>query len=93
MPMSPWLASPGCTKNAGVPVLARVAAILPPMWPDLPMPVTDDASPAGKTNPAGARKLRPQAGQLGAQAVDLDGERLAAEIDEALVRYSRRIHR
>ncbi|OBX37267.1 hypothetical protein A8U91_01625 [Halomonas elongata] len=40
MPRSPWLASPGCTKKAGVPVLARVAAILPPMWPDLPMPVT-----------------------------------------------------
>src|SRR5262245_9855267 len=27
-------------KNAGVPVLASVAAILPAMWPDLPMPVT-----------------------------------------------------
>jgi multidrug efflux pump subunit AcrB len=27
-------------KNAGVPVLASVAAILPPMWPDFPMPVT-----------------------------------------------------
>ena len=30
MPRSPWLASPGCTKNAGVPVEARVAAILRP---------------------------------------------------------------
>src|SRR5690554_2797658 len=40
MPMSPWLASPGCTKNAGEPVLARVAAILRPIWPDLPIPVT-----------------------------------------------------
>ncbi len=40
MPRSPWLASPGWTKKAGLPVLARVAAILPPMWPDLPMPVT-----------------------------------------------------
>src|SRR5690606_27136533 len=30
MPMSPWLASPGCTKNAGEPVLAKVAAILRP---------------------------------------------------------------
>ncbi len=26
MPRSPWLASPGCTKKAGVPVLASVAA-------------------------------------------------------------------
>src|SRR5690606_1975176 len=40
MPMSPWLASAGCTKNAAVPVLASVAAILLPMWPDLPMPTT-----------------------------------------------------
>ena len=40
MPRSPWLASPGCTKKAGVPVEAKVAAILRPTWPDLPMPVT-----------------------------------------------------
>ena len=40
MPRSPWLASPGCTKKAGVPVDASVDAILPPIWPDLPMPVT-----------------------------------------------------
>src|SRR5574340_1467034 len=40
MPRSPWLASPGCTKYAGVPVLDMVAAILRAMWPDLPMPLT-----------------------------------------------------
>src|SRR2546423_3906487 len=40
MPRSPWLASLGCTKKAGVPVEAKVAAILRPAWPDLPMPVT-----------------------------------------------------
>ena len=40
MPRSPWLASPGWTKWAGVPVEASVAAILRPTWPDLPMPVT-----------------------------------------------------
>lgn len=40
MPMSPWEASPGCTKKAGVPVLASVAAILPAICPLLPMPVT-----------------------------------------------------
>ena len=28
MPRSPWLASAGCTKNAGVPVLASGAARL-----------------------------------------------------------------
>ena len=40
MPRSPWLASLGWTKKAGVPVEAKVAAILRPTWPDLPMPVT-----------------------------------------------------
>src|SRR3954471_7654448 len=40
MPRSPWLASAGCTKYAGVPVLAMVEAILRAMWPDLPMPLT-----------------------------------------------------
>ena len=40
MPRSPWLASPECIKKAGEPVLAKVAAILFPMWPDFPIPVT-----------------------------------------------------
>ena len=40
MPRSPWLASLGCTKNAGVPVEAKVAASFWPTWPLLPMPVT-----------------------------------------------------
>ena len=39
MPKSPWLASPGCTKKAGLPVLAKVAAILWPICPDLPIPI------------------------------------------------------
>ena len=39
MPRSPWLASLGCTKKAGVPVEERVAATLSPTWPLLPMPV------------------------------------------------------
>ena len=38
-PRSPWIASAGCRKNAGVPVLVSVAAILRQMMPDLPMPV------------------------------------------------------
>ena len=53
MPRSPCEASPGCTKNAGVPVLARVAAILPPMCPDLPMPVTMTRPGAGENQAAG----------------------------------------
>ena len=40
MPRSPWPASAGCTKNAGVPVDASVAASLRATWPDLPMPDT-----------------------------------------------------
>src|SRR5512139_3676431 len=39
-PKSPCTASAACRKVAGVPVLARVAAILRQMRPDLPMPVT-----------------------------------------------------
>ncbi|CSC77716.1 Uncharacterised protein [Vibrio cholerae] len=40
IPRSPCEASPGCTKKADVPVLAKVAAIFLPMWPDLPIPIT-----------------------------------------------------
>src|SRR6185503_126885 len=40
MPRSPWLASAGWTNCAGVPVEAKVAAILRATWPLLPMPVT-----------------------------------------------------
>ena len=34
------MASAGCTKKAGEPVEASVAAIFEPIWPLLPMPVT-----------------------------------------------------
>ena len=40
MPKSPWPASAGWTKNAAVPVEAKVAATLRAMCPDLPMPTT-----------------------------------------------------
>ena len=40
MPRSPWLASPGWTNIAGVPVDASVAAILRPTWPLLPIPIS-----------------------------------------------------
>ncbi len=39
MPKSPCPASPGCIKNDGVPVEAKVAAILRPICPDFPIPV------------------------------------------------------
>ena len=51
IPRSPWPASAGCRKKAGVPVLASVAAILPATCPDLPIPVTT-------TRPWQARQMR-----------------------------------
>ena len=40
MPKSPWLASAGCIKKLGVPVLAKVEASFLPICPDLPIPLT-----------------------------------------------------
>ena len=59
MPRSPWLASAGWTKWLGVPVEARVAAILRPTWPDLPMPVTTTLPPAASITAAAAAKAAP----------------------------------
>ena len=53
MPMSPWLASAGCRKNAGVPVLASVAAILLPTWPGLAHAGDDHLAGAGEHQRAG----------------------------------------
>ena len=84
MPRSPWLASPGWTKNAGVPVEASVAATLRPTWPLLPMPITT-------TRPRQAR-IAPQRGDEAValallQRVErarLDVERRARERERAL---------
>ena len=57
MPMSPWLASAGCTKKAAVPVLARVAAILRPICPDLPMPTTTTRPLQARINSQACTKL------------------------------------
>ena len=59
MPRSPWLASLGCTKKAGVPVEANVAAILRPTWPDLPMPVTISRPRAAEIRSTAAMKAVP----------------------------------
>ena len=59
MPRSPWLASAACTKNAGVPVDASVAASLRAMWPDLPMPVTTTRPRQSNSMRAAARKAPP----------------------------------
>src|SRR5579859_5971468 len=55
MPRSPWLASAGWTYIAGVPVEARVAAILRPTWPLLPMPVTMTRPPSARVRMSRAR--------------------------------------
>src|SRR5579883_2877208 len=61
MPRSPWLASPGWTNCAGVPVEARVAAILRATWPLFPMPVTmtRPRMPAISATAASKRSSRP----------------------------------
>ncbi len=63
IPRSPWLASAGWRKKAGVPVLARVAAILPAMWPDLPI-----RSPRSVLRSRGTGDRRPQNGRRPATA-------------------------
>ena len=73
MPMSPWEASPGCTKKAGVPVLASVAAILPAICPLLPMPVTT-------TRPFVPRMCR-QAAAKGGPSVLLSADTASASIE------------
>ncbi len=40
IPRSPCIASTGCKKSAGVPVLFKVATIFRPIIPDFPIPVT-----------------------------------------------------
>ena len=59
MPRSPWLASAACTKKAGVPVEASVAAILRATWPDLPSPVTMTRPLASRIRSTAAAKAGP----------------------------------
>ena len=74
-PRSPWTASAGCRKNAGVPVLARVAAILRLMIPDLPMPVT-------MTRPAQASSRRTAASKPVVEPVRERPQRLRLDLDD-----------
>ena len=61
IPRSPWPASAGCRKNAGVPVLAKVAAIFRAICPDLPIPVTTTRPSHAEADTAGSGKPRIQA--------------------------------
>src|ERR1700722_4688204 len=60
MPRSPWPASAAWTKKAGVPVEARVAAILRATWPDLPSPVTINRPLALRMTSAAAANAEPR---------------------------------
>ena len=85
------MASAGCRKNAGVPVLESVAAILRQMMPDLPMPVTMTRPRQFEQDPHGLFESlvepideRQDRGRLGLQ--DLARER---EIDGCDARHAR----
>ena len=70
MPRSPWLASPGWTHRAGVPVEASVAAIFRAIWPLLPMPVTTTrpVMPASTSTERAKLSSRPAARSISASA-------------------------
>ena len=82
MPRSPWLASPGCRKKAGVPVEARVAAILVAMWPDLPMPVQTTRPRQASSSRQACGERRPDAGLQRLQRLRLDLEHALAAGDQ-----------
>jgi hypothetical protein len=69
MPRSPWLASLGWTKKAGVPVDAKVAATFRATWPDLPMPVTINRPCAPEIKSTAAMKARPSPSWMAAASV------------------------
>ena len=73
MPRSPWLASPGCMKNDGVPVDASVAEILRATCPDLPIPV---------------QTTRPRQASISRQAAANSGPRRAPSACSACVSIS-----
>ena len=85
MPRSPWLASAACTKKAGVPVEAKVAAILRPTWPDLPSPVTISRPLALRIRSTaaanGAREIGLQRGRDRGDAAAFGVERAQGRLD------------
>ena len=87
MPRSPWLASLGCTKKAGVPVEAKVAASFWPMCPLLPMPVTMTRPCGGGQNANGAVERLPQ---LAFERGPERRQTFAFQIERARRRLSRR---
>ena len=81
MPRSPWLASPGCTKYAGVPVLDMVEAILRAMWPDLPMPLTMTALRSDRMRSSALQKIVVDALRERLHGGGFDVEHLACKVE------------
>ena len=85
MPRSPWLASAGCTKKAGVPVEASVAAILRAMCPDLPMPLTMTRPWQASTWRQGTAETLVQRLAQVLHGIGLDGQHLAGTVEQGVV--------
>ena len=83
MPRSPWLASAGCTKNAGVPVDASVAASLRAMCPDLPMPVTTTRPLQPSISATAATNGAPRRAASAEDGARFGGEHVARELQRA----------
>ena len=83
MPRSPCDASAGCTKNAGVPVDAKVAASLRPMWPDLPMPETTMRPRQLRIKSTRGHERRAEARRQRGDRAGLGGEHIAGERQRA----------
>ena len=79
MPRSPWLASPGWTKSAGVPVEAKVEAILRATWPLLPMPVTTTRPRAAAQRSSAAPKAASSAAGKLFEPLDLGTDHPAGD--------------
>src|SRR4029079_16285330 len=88
-PRSPWMASAGRRKNAGVPVLESVAAILRLMMPDLPLLVmmAAFARPVHYRGPAPREEQRQRALDRAVEPIDqaedrrrLDAKHLARQL-------------
>ena len=84
IPRSPWLASAGWTKKAGVPVLASVAAILRAICPDLPIPDTT-TRPRQPSSSATAWTKPPSSWSRSAHGVRLDVEHVAGERERPVI--------
>ena len=82
MPMSPWLASAGCRKKDGLPVLARVDGNLVADMPGLAHAGDDDAAFAGQQQPAGQHEFLAEPVDEGDDSAGLGGEHAPSAGDE-----------